>query len=78
MSPRNQFMIIGAGVGALLGAVAAYLYVESQVPGGVTTTGKEPGRQLRVKAGVTDYLKIGSAVYTLVRELQKLVKTSEH
>ncbi len=77
MSPRNQFMIIGAVVGAVLGALAAYLYVESQVPG-VTATVKEPGRKLRVKAGVTDYLKIGSAAYTLVRELQKLVKTSEN
>ncbi len=69
-------MLIGAAVGAILGALAAYIYIESQGAGGLATTRKANGQQVRVKAGMADYLRIGGAVYTLVRELQKLVKTS--
>ncbi len=74
MSSRNQFMIIGAVVGAVLGAAAAYAYVESQRSGGLTTSKRVRGQEVRVQAGVADYLRIGTAVYGIVRQLQSMVQ----
>jgi hypothetical protein len=67
-------MIIGAVVGAVLGAAVAYAYVESQRTGGLLTTKRERGQEVRVQAGVADYLRIGTAVYGIVRQLQSMVK----
>ncbi|HEX9115275.1 MAG TPA: hypothetical protein VGA61_04345 [Anaerolineae bacterium] len=74
MSSRNQFMIIGAVVGAVLGALAAYAYHETQRTGGLMTTKRDRGREIRVQAGVADYMKIGTAVYGVIRLIQGLVK----
>ncbi len=67
-------MIIGAVVGAILGAAAAYAYIESQRTGGLLTKKKVQGREVTVKAGALDYFRIGTAVYAVVKQLQGMVK----
>ncbi len=73
MSSRNQFMIIGAVIGAILGALAAYAYIEGQRQGGLLTTKREKGHEVVVEAGVGDYFRLGTAVYALVRQIQSMV-----
>ncbi len=74
LSARNQFMIIGAILGAILGAAGAWAYVESRRNGGLLTTKTENGQDVVVQAGPTDYMKLGLGVYGLVRQVQGMVK----
>jgi hypothetical protein len=67
-------MIIGAVVGGVVGALAAYAYIESQRTGGLFVTKRERGRDLRVQAGTLDYVRIGAAVYALARQIQAMLK----
>lgn len=76
MSSRNQFILIGAIVGAILGSAAAYAYLQSQRTGGLFATKKVNGREVQVKAGAGDYFRIATAVFALVRQIQGMVRPS--
>lgn len=72
MSSRNKAIIIGGVTGAVLGAVAAWAYVqaqESKTPAGAS----QPG-QLRLQAGASDYVKVGVSLFALLRQITDLLK----
>ncbi len=73
MSPRYQFVIIGAVLGGILGALSAWTYVRAKENGGLFTTRRENGREVAVKAGVPDYFRLGLTVIGLVRQMQNMV-----
>jgi hypothetical protein len=72
VSARNRFIIIGALAGAVLGATAAWAYTKAQ-EGKLPASG-QTGRQLRLQAGVPEYVKLGMALFALVRQVVDLFK----
>ena len=74
MSSRNQLILIGAVVGAGLGAAAAYAYIESQRRGGLFVKQPGRGRELSVQTGIPDLFKIGMATVSLIRQIQGLAR----
>lgn len=72
MSARNRFIIIGALVGAVLGATAAWAYGKAQE--GKLPAASQTGPQLRLRAGAPEYVKIGMALFALVRQVVDLFK----
>ena len=74
LSSQNTIIIIGAVLGAVLGGLGGWAYLEARQNGGLFTTKKEGGREMVVKAGPADFFRIGMAVWALVRMVQGLVK----
>ena len=73
VSPQNKFILIGAVAGAALGAVAALAYFKSQETG-LFVTKRASSREVRVKAGVADLMKVGLAMAAIVRQIQGMAK----
>jgi hypothetical protein len=66
-------IVIGGVVGAVVGATMAWAYVKSREakagkPGGQT------GSQVRLKAGLPDYVKIGISLLNVIRQTAELFK----
>jgi hypothetical protein len=74
LSNPNMFIIIGVLLGAFLGGLGGWAYIQAQQNGGLWTKKREHGREVAVQAGVGDYFRIGMAVYGLIRMVQGLVK----
>ena len=71
MSARNRFILIGALVGAVIGATGAWAYAQAKqgkLPAGPT------GAQLRLQAGAPEFVKVGMMVLALVRQVADLLK----
>ncbi len=73
MTDRNKFMIIGGVAGAALGAALAWAYYRQQTTG-LWTSKRENGQTLTVQAGVLDFVRIGMAVFGVVKMLQGMAK----
>jgi hypothetical protein len=72
VSLRTRFVLIGALAGALLGATAAWAYTkahEDRLPGA-----GQAGPRLRLQTGPAEYVKVGMALLTLVRQIADLLK----
>ncbi len=76
MSPRNRFILLGGFVGAVLGGVAAWAYLNSQ-ENGLWTHKREHGREVTVQAGLGDFFKIGLAVFGIVRQIQSMARPAK-
>lgn len=72
MSSRNTAIIIGGLVGAALGATAAWAYTKAQED--KIAPQIAAGKQLRLRAGAPEYVKIGIAVLNLMRQVTDLFK----
>jgi hypothetical protein len=75
MTPRNTFILIGAGAGAVLGALAAYAYFEQQERG-LTVKKRQNGQVVRVKAGAGDLMRVAVSIVGIVREVAGMVKAA--
>ena len=73
MTERDKFMIIGGVSGAALGAALAWAYYRQQTTG-FWTTRHENGHTWTVQAGALDFVRIGMAVFGVVKMLQGLAK----
>jgi len=73
VSDRNKYILMGAVAGAVLGAATAYAYYQSQ-ESGLWLQKRVEGKQLRVKAGTGDLVKIGLAVLGVVRQIRDMAK----
>lgn len=72
MSNRNLAIIIGGSVGAALGATAAWFYVKAQEDKLAPELAE--GRQLRLQAGASEYVKIGVTILALMKQVTDLLK----
>jgi hypothetical protein len=72
VSNRNSAMIISGLVGAALGVTAAWAYAKAQETKLAPQLAE--GRQLRLQAGAAEYVKIGIALLTLLRQVTDLFK----
>ena len=72
MSSRRTIIIIGAVAGALLGASSAWAFTKAREQRALTAGPN--ARQLSVKAGVPDLVRIGVAILGLVRQITDLVR----
>lgn len=73
MSSRNVAIIIGGVVGAALGATAAWAYTKAK-ENPQLQTGSASGQSQRLQAGASEYVKIGMAVLTVMRQIADLFK----
>ncbi len=73
MSPRNRLILLGGLVGAGLGATLAWTYLRSQETG-LWVKKRQNGREVTVRAGAMDFVKIGLAVFGIVRQIQAMTK----
>ncbi len=73
MSSRNVTILIGGVVGAALGATAAWAYTQAQ-EGQKLQTGIAAGKSAHLQAGASEYVKIGMAVLTVIRQVADLFK----
>lgn len=73
MTERDKFMIIGGVSGAALGAALAWAYYRQQTTG-LWANKHESGQTLTVQAGALDFVRIGMAVFGVVKMLQGLAK----
>ena len=73
MTDRDKFVLIGGAAGAALGAALAWAYYRQQTTG-LWTSRREGGQTLTVQAGTLDFVRIGMAVFGVVRMLQSLAK----
>jgi hypothetical protein len=73
VSSRNSAIIIGGVVGAALGATAAWAYTKTQ-EGQQLQTGGASGRPVRLQVSASEYVKIGMAVLTVMRQVADLFK----
>jgi len=72
VSNRNLAIIIGGSVGAALGATAAWFYVKAQEDKLAPELAE--GRQLRLQAGASEYVKIGVTILALMKQVTDLLK----
>ncbi len=75
MSSRNVTILIGGVVGAALGATAAWAYTQAQ-EGQKLQTGIAAGKSAHLQAGASEYVKIGMAVLTVIRQVADLFKAA--
>lgn len=73
MSSRNSAIIIGGVIGAALGATAAWAYTKAQ-EGKQPSSGTAALRTQHLQAGASEYVKIGMAVLTVIRQVADLFK----
>lgn len=66
-------IVIGGVVGALLGATVAWAYVNSR-EAKADKSGRQIGSQVRLKASLPDYIKIGMSLLTVIRQTAELFK----
>lgn len=71
MSSSNKMILIGGLVGAVVGATAAWAYAKAQ-ESKLSAAGAQAG--LRLRASAPDYVKVGMALLTLVRQVVDLFK----
>lgn len=72
VSSRNKAILIGGAVGAVLGATAAWAYAQAQES--KASSAASSGRQARLRAGPSDYVKLGMSLLTLLRQVTDLLK----
>ncbi len=72
VTSRNKAILIGGVVGAVLGATAAWAYAQAQES--KVTSGVSSGQQLRLRAGPSDYVKVGMSLLSLLRQITDLLK----
>lgn len=72
LSARDRFMLIGGVVGAVLGATVAWAYANAKEQKSPTAAGA--GKQVRLKAGAPDYVRIAMSLLTVVRQVVELFK----
>lgn len=73
MNPRNTAILLGGLIGAILGALAGWTYIrqqESKLPANALGV-RAP---LAMQAGATDFVKIGVALLSLIRQFDELFK----
>jgi hypothetical protein len=73
VTDRDKFMLIGGVSGAALGAALAWAYYRQQTTG-LWTSKREDGQTLTVQAGALDFVRIGIAVFGVVKMLQGMAK----
>ena len=72
MSNRNTAIIIGGLVGAAVGVTAAWAYAKVQEE--KLAPELADGRQIRLQAGASEYVKIGIALFALLRQITEMFK----
>jgi hypothetical protein len=72
VTSRNNAVLIGGLIGAVLGATAAWAYTRSQES--KLPADNQSGRPMRLQARLQDYVKIGMSLLTLVRQVADLLK----
>lgn len=73
MNPKTTAILLGAAIGAALGAGAAWTYIrqqEAKLPP-VAVGLRQP---IKMEAGAGDFIKIGVALLALLRQFDDLFK----
>jgi hypothetical protein len=72
MNGKMSMILIGGAVGAALGATVTWAYVKAQEEKSLAGTGI--AQPMKMEAGAGDFVKIGLAVFALMRQVTDLFK----